>query len=50
MDIDLRTFTNVMARDIEEMFDYIPGPSIEEVSPLLTFKKDDEQRILDFRL
>jgi ferredoxin len=46
MDIDLRTFTNVMARDIEEMFDYIPGPSTEEVSPLLTFKEDDDQSFM----
>jgi ferredoxin len=46
MDIDLRTFTNVMTRDIEEMFDYIPGPSTEEVSPLLTFKEDDDQSFI----
>jgi ferredoxin len=46
MDIDLRTFTNVMARDIEAMFDYIPGPSTEEVSPLLTFKEDDDQSFI----
>lgn len=47
MDIDLRTFTNVMARDIKEMFNYIPGPSIEEVSPLLTFKEDDDQSFME---
>jgi ferredoxin len=46
MGIDLRTFTNVMARDIETMFGYIPGPSTEEISPLLTFKENDDQSFI----
>jgi formate dehydrogenase subunit beta len=46
MDIDLRTFTNIMARDIEAMFDYAPGMSLEEVSPLLTFAEDDDQSFI----
>ncbi len=46
MDIDLRTFTQVMGRNIEEMFDYVPGFSLDEVSPLLTYGEDDDQSFI----
>ena len=42
MDIDLRPFTNLIAKDIEELFDYIPGHSLEENPPLLVFDENDD--------
>ena len=46
MGIDLRTFTNVMGRNVEAMFDYLPGPSTTEISPLLTFQEEEDQSFI----
>ncbi len=46
MNIDLRTFTLKMAKDVKELFDYTPGLSIEELPPLCTFKEDDSQEFI----
>ncbi|MBT4484585.1 MAG: 4Fe-4S binding protein [Candidatus Latescibacteria bacterium] len=43
MDIDLRTFTLKLVKDSKELFDYVPGFSVEEPAPLCTFREDDNQ-------
>ena len=43
MNIDLRTFTQKLARDVKELFDFTPGLSFDEPPPLCTFKDDDSQ-------
>jgi len=43
MGIDLRTFTQKMASDVKELYDYVPGFSAEELPPLCTFTADDRQ-------
>ncbi|MCK5138705.1 MAG: 4Fe-4S ferredoxin, partial [Thermodesulfovibrionia bacterium] len=41
MGVDLRTFTKKIVMDVDELFDFIPGFSTEELSPMSTFKEDD---------
>ena len=41
MDIDLRTFTQKLAKDVKELLDYEPGFSVEEALPLCTYSEDD---------
>lgn len=43
MGIDLRTLTLVMGRNVNELFDYVPGTSLTEVMPLLTYRTDEPQ-------
>jgi len=42
MGIDLRTFTQKLAEDVKELFDYVPGLS-EEKPPLCAFEQEDSQ-------
>ena len=46
MGIDLRLFTQKLAKDVTEMFDYVPGLSAEELPPLCTFKQDDTESFI----
>ena len=43
MDIDLRSFTNAVVKDVEDLFGYVPGETMDEVPPLLAFSEDDDQ-------
>ncbi len=43
MNIDLRTFTQKLAKDVKELFEFTPGLSFEEPPPLCTFRDDDNQ-------
>lgn len=43
MGVDLRAFTKKVEKDVEELYDYVPGMNLEELSPLATFKEDDSQ-------
>lgn len=48
MNIDLRTFTKKMAKDVEELFGYCPDFDPETTPPLSTFtEKDAEEFITD---
>jgi len=46
MGIDLRLFTQILGKDVEELFDYVPGLSVEDLPPLCTFKQDDSQSFI----
>jgi len=46
MNIDLRTFTQKLVKDIEELFDHEPGMSAEEPPPLCVFKADDSESFI----
>jgi Fe-S oxidoreductase len=46
MGIDLRTFTQKMAQDVKEMFDYSPGFSADVPVPLCAYKLDDKQEFI----
>ena len=46
MNIDLRTFTQKVAKDVKELFNYTPGLSFDELPPLCTFKEDDSQAFI----
>jgi ferredoxin len=46
MGIDLRLFTQILGQNVEELFDYVPGLSVEELPPLCTFKQDDSQSFI----
>lgn len=46
MGINLRLFTQKLGKDVQELFDYIPGLSAEELPPLCTFKQDDNQNFI----
>ncbi len=46
MGIDLRVFTHKLAKDVEELFGYQAGISLEEIPPLATFKPDDPQEFI----
>ncbi|MEW5813859.1 MAG: Coenzyme F420 hydrogenase/dehydrogenase, beta subunit C-terminal domain [Spirochaetota bacterium] len=41
MNIDLRTFTKKIVKDVDEFFKYRPNFSMEETPPLSTFKEGD---------
>ncbi len=43
MDIDLRLFTQKLVKDVEDLFGYVPGMSLEEPPPLCTFQQDDSE-------
>jgi len=43
MGIDLRKLTKKIEKDVEELFGYQAGMSLEEVPPLATFKPDDPE-------
>jgi ferredoxin len=46
MGIDLRTFTQKMVKDVEELYGYIPGVSMNEDLPLCTFDNSDSQEFI----
>ena len=46
MNIDLRSFTQRLGKDVKELFGYTPGLSIEDLPPLCTFEQDDNQDFL----
>jgi len=41
MGVDLRTFRGKIVKEVEELFHYLPGFSLEEAPPLSTFKEGD---------
>ncbi|MFH1556920.1 MAG: 4Fe-4S dicluster domain-containing protein [Pseudomonadota bacterium] len=43
MGIDLRLFTAKLRKDVNELFAYVPGLSLDELPPLCTFAADDSQ-------
>jgi ferredoxin len=46
MNIDLRTLTKKMVKDVEELFDYLPDFNTETVPPLSTFKEGDPEEFI----
>ncbi len=46
MGIDLRSFTGKLVKDVEELFGYTPGLSLEEPPPLCTFAQEDGQEFI----
>jgi len=46
MGVDLRTFTKKIVKDVEELFDFVPGFSKEEPSPMSTFNEDDTDNFI----
>ncbi len=46
MGVDLRVFTQKVVKDVEDLFDYMPGSSLEELPPLCTFKQDDSESFI----
>jgi len=44
--IDIRTFTQKVAQDVKEMFDYCPGFSPEVSPPLCAYRLDDRQEFI----
>jgi ferredoxin len=46
MGVDLRIFTYKLIKDVEELFKYDAGVSLEEAPPLATFKPDDKQEFI----
>jgi len=43
MGIDIRTFTQKLACDVKDLYNFVPGFSPEEPLPLCTYKPDDKQ-------
>ena len=43
MDIDLRVFTQKLGKDVEDLFNYVPGLSVEGLPPLCTFTQEDSE-------
>lgn len=43
MGIDLRLFTQKLVKDVEELFGYVPGISLDDLPPLCTFLPDDSE-------
>ena len=46
MDVDLRLLTKKMEMDIQELFGYRAGESLEDAPPLATFQLDDPQEFI----
>ena len=46
MDIDLRLFTRKMVKDVNDLFGYEAGISLEDPPPLCTFKMEDDQSFI----
>ena len=46
MNIDLRLFTQKLGKDVLELFDSVPGLSIDEPPPLCTFAPDDSESFI----
>lgn len=46
MGVDLRTFTQKIAKDVHELFDYVPGFDLEEAPPLSTFAEGDSEEFI----
>lgn len=43
MGLDLRIFTRKLTKDVEELFGYVPGMTVDELPPLCTFEQDDSE-------
>ena len=43
MGVDLRTFTRKIVKDVDELFGYLPGFSLEETPPISTFQENDNE-------
>ncbi|MCK4234552.1 4Fe-4S binding protein, partial [candidate division WOR-3 bacterium] len=41
MSIDVSQIFNFVADDSQELFNYVPGKSVEELLPLKTYKEDE---------
>jgi ferredoxin len=46
MGINLRLFAQKLGKDVQELFGYVPGLSVEELPPLCAFKQDDNQSFI----
>ena len=46
MGIDLRVFTRKMVKDVQELFGYEAGISLDEPPPLCTFKMEDDESFI----
>ena len=44
--VDIRKFNRKLARDVKERFGYESGVSLEQVTPLATFKPDDPEEFM----
>ena len=44
--IDLRKFTYKLVKDVEDLYEYEAGLSLDEPQPLATFNPDDEQEFM----
>jgi formate dehydrogenase subunit beta len=43
MGINLRLFTRKLSGDVKELFDYVPGLSVDKLPPLLCFEQNDSE-------
>ena len=46
MGIDLRPFTTKLGKDVLELFNYIPGSSVDDPLPLCTFTEKDSEEFI----
>ncbi len=46
MNIDLRTFTKKIGKDVEELFDFFPDFNTETIPPISTFKEADSDSFI----
>ncbi|MFA6133513.1 MAG: 4Fe-4S ferredoxin [Phycisphaerae bacterium] len=46
MHIDLRLFTQKLVKDVEELFGYVPGASLDDMPPLCAFQSDDSESFI----
>ena len=46
MDIDLRLFTQKLCKDVRDLFDYVPGLSVDAPPPLCAFDEGDSESFI----
>jgi formate dehydrogenase subunit beta len=46
MGVDIRTFTRSIAKDVDELFGYVPDFNLEETPPLSTFAEGDSEEFI----
>jgi len=46
MDIDLRTFTKKIGKDVEELFEFFPDFNLETTPPISTFRVEDSESFI----
>jgi len=46
MEVDIRKLNRKLSKDIKDLFDYQAGISLEQVTPLATFKPDDNEEFI----